>query len=217
MKRIAGVLAALAALSMAAQAHATQTRLVTAFAKPAFDKSTPVRISPISPEQARDPVFHQLAEQLVGVMQKNGFNIAKTAAKTDVIVFLEYMTYSVPHYTYGDSSVNDPSYRAVVITGVDGRMAPQVRVLWQTVVDSTGISRDVRAVVPGLMEAAGKHLASSKTVRGLNAAAWCADGVPITGSLMPPACSPDSIAPAGRYSAALAATAGQSFNPPGAP
>lgn len=196
-----GVVFSLGSLSPQASA-APRARLVEAHVSVPFDPGAPIRLSPMTSGQAQDPLYRDLGNRLAEELRKNGFNVVGPEQDTRVVVLYEYVARNIPVGRQFVFPVNDSSYRALVVTAIDSSQQEPVRVIWQTVVDSTGISANPREVVPGLIAAAGRHLGRNETPKGLNDARWCAGGYTPVGSHISVSCParpeppPSSGAPA---------------------
>ena len=175
-------LAALAVLAGGAflgpPAHAgAPVRLVEAFAAPGFDRRAVLQVTASSPAQKADPSYNVMASLLGDALAKARLNIRQDAVRPDVYVLFEYRAMSIPFFRRAESSVSDPSYRAMVVTAV--RAEPWAKegrldILWQTVVDQTGISNNPQQTVPRLVEASARWYGRNLTPKGLNAASSCA-------------------------------------------
>lgn len=196
MKRFLLAAAAIFAAGADPAAAASHARMIEAYAEAPFDKTTPLRISPITIQQAKDPTYRDLAMKLADVLIAQGFTLARASDKTDHIVTLEYKTHNTNLRASGETSVDDPSYRMAIVTAWNIKDPSDPKLVWQTAVDSYGISMDAKSVIPPLIDASGKYLAVSKTNRGVALAAWCADGVPLLGSHISPECTSDTERPA---------------------
>jgi hypothetical protein len=180
---LAGVMLAAAATPLQA---AAPMRLVEAWAAGPVDPHAPVRITPTSPAQAEDPAYVEIANQLGNLMADHGFNVVGKEREPDVDLLVDYIAYVRPYGSYYHSATNMPVYRALVVTAIDAH-APHgpndvPKVLWQTVVDSYGISSSPREVIPKLVRYGGRYYGKALTPQGLGPARWCADGVLMYGS-----------------------------------
>ena len=168
-----------AALTLAAPvAHAAApVRLVESFAEPGFDPRAVLQVTASSPQQRADPAYNYMASLLGDGLAKARLNIHQDAAYPDVYVLFDYKAWSIPYFRRAESSVSDPSYRAMVVTAVAARPwkdEGRLQILWQTVVDQTGISNNAAETIPKLVDAAARFYGRNVTPKGLNAASSCA-------------------------------------------
>ena len=174
---LAALVLALAAGSVL-PAHAdAPIRLVESFAEPGFDRRAVLQVTPSNPAQKADPAYSFMASLLGDALAKARLNIHQDAVSPDVYVLFDYKAWSIPFFRRTESSVSDPSYRAMVVTAVRARPwkdEGRLEVLWQTVVDQTGISNDAARTVPRLVDAAARWYGRNLTPKGLNAASSCA-------------------------------------------
>lgn len=170
-------LSILAVSAAAAPAHAAAPiRLVEAFAAPGFDRRAVLQVTASNPAQKADPAYNHMASLLGDALGKARLNIHQDAVYPDVYVLFDYKAWSIPFFRRAESSVSDPSYRAMVVTAV--RAKPwkdegRLEVVWQTVVDQTGISNNADLTVPRLVDAAARYYGRNLTPKGLNAASSC--------------------------------------------
>ena len=171
-------LAFAAALLAVSPAHAkAPVRLVEAFTTPGFDPRQVLQVTALSDQQRADVRFNVMASRLGDALEKAGLNIHQDAVRPDVYVLLDYKAWAIPYFRRFESSVSDPSYRALVVTAVDARSwndGHKLKILWQVAVDQTGISNDADKTIPQLIDAAAKYYGKNLTPKGLNDAAACA-------------------------------------------
>jgi hypothetical protein len=186
----AKLFAAVASLALAAVATPLQAngpiRLVEAWAAAPVDPHLPMRITPTSAAQAQDANYIEIANQLGNQMADYGFNVVGKEREPDVVILVDYIAYVRPINSYYDSATALPSYRALVVTAIDAH-APHgpndvPKVLWQTVVDSYGVSAQVHQVIPQLVRYGARYYGKALTPQGLGPARWCADGALMYGS-----------------------------------
>lgn len=184
----------LGAVSSGGSARAAQpVRLVQAFAAPEASPGATLRIAPSNPEQAKDPRFAVMASRLGEALERRGFNLRQLDGETEVVVLLDYAAWALPRYKTGNSPVNDPSYRALVVTAIDSKVYKETgapKILWQTAVDDTGISANADKTIPRLILAAEKHFGANTTgLKGNRLADSCSLAAGLHGSHIAGACA----------------------------
>ena len=185
----------------AAPAHAgAPVRLVEACADPGYDTRAVLQVTAANPVQKADPNYNMMASLLGDGLAKAGLNIHQDAVYPDVYILFDYKAASIPFFRRAESSVSDPSYRAMVVTAIRAKPWKEsgtLEVLWQTVVDQTGISNDADVTVPKLVEAGARYYGRNLTPKGLNAAATCSPAYAgTTGTRIAGFCS-DTLTPQG--------------------
>ena len=195
------LLSVLAATATAASAHAAApVRLVEAFATPDFDPRAVLQVTPANPVQKADPNYNYMASLLGDGLARARLNIRQDAVYPDVYILFDYKAASIPFFRRAESAVSDPSYRAMVVTAIRAKPWKEsgtLEVLWQTVVDQTGISNNADRTVPKLVEAGARYYGRNLTPKGLNVAASCSPSYAgTTGSHIAGFCS-DTLTPQG--------------------
>lgn len=194
-------LSILAVSAAAAPAHAAApVRLVEAFADPGYDPRAVLQVTAANPVQRADPRYNYMASLLGDGLAKARLNIHQDAVRPDVYILFDYRAASIPFFRRAESSVSDPSYRAMVVTAIRAKPWKEsgtLEVLWRTVVDQTGISNNPEATVPRLVEAGARYYGRNVTPKGLNAAATCSPAYAgTTGTHIAGFCS-DTLTPQG--------------------
>ncbi len=188
------LLIAVAALLSTTANAASRAQLVEAYAQKEIDKSIKVWIAPTDERQAADPTFQIMKTRLREVISANGFKVGPERSGT-VAVTMQYSAGPSGAPASHSSSVYDPSYRLVLITGYDVAEIGKPKVVWQTMMEEYGISNDVRTTIPGLLRAAGPYLGVAKTPQNALRASWCAGHPNPIGSHIPVVCTATTIRP----------------------
>lgn len=204
MKAAAAIILAAAIAGASSATAGSRARLVEAYAVPAFSKSTPMRIVPISEEQARDPAYKALANMLGDTLVKQGFQLVSGEQLTPIVVTLEYRTAPIILKVARQGSVNDSAYRMLIVTGFDMANPHAPTLAWQTAMDEYGIATEPLRTIPSLIRSAARHYGAASTPLGLNKAAWCADNTPFTGMRLTYSCKSYSSRPMRRFADLLA-------------
>ncbi len=177
MRRPFAIALVIAVLAAHPASAAAPIRLVESFTTPDFDSRQVLKVTAVSPEQRKDPNFNVMASFLGDALGKAGLNMQQDAPRPDAYILLDYKAYAIPFFRRFESPVSDPSYRALVVTAVDAAAwndGHRLNILWQVVVDQTGISNDAGKTIPPLLDAAARYYGRNLTPKGLNAAASCA-------------------------------------------
>lgn len=194
-------LASLLAAAAASQAQAgAPIRLVEAFAAPGYDTRSVLQVTAANPKQKADPDYNYMASLLGDGLARAQLNIHQDAVYPDVYILFDYRAASIPFFRRSESSVSDPSYRAMVVTAIRAKPWKEsgtLEVLWQTVVDQTGISNNAAQTVPKLVEAGARYYGRNLTPKGLNSASSCSpEYAGVTGTHIAGFCS-DTLTPQG--------------------
>ena len=189
MRLSLALLSVLAAATTAAPVQAAAPiRLVEAFAAPGYDRRAVLQVTAANPAQKADVNYNVMASLLGDALAKAGLNIHQDAVEPDVYILFEYRAASIPYFRRAESAVSDPAYRAMAVTAVRAKPWKEsgaLEVLWQTVVDQTGISNNAERTIPGLLEAGVRYYGRDLTPKGLNVAATCSSqNAASTGSLI---------------------------------
>jgi hypothetical protein len=177
---------------------ANHPRLVEAWAEAPVDIHAPMRITPRSAEQAKDPVYVAIANELGALLASRGFNLVDHGSDAQVYLLVDYVAYTKPFGSFADAPLADRVYRALVVTALDAHSihpGDPPHVLWQTVVDSGGFSADVKTIIPALVHYGGGFYGQALTPRGMGPARWCANADGYTGTLIKPNCPAQPQAP----------------------
>ena len=143
----------LSAVAATTAQAASPVRLVEAVATSGWKTASRVRIEPAREAVAKDPHYPVLAADLAASLEAAGVHVAPSGELADAVVKLDYTTKRFG-YTQG---VNDPSYRAVVVTALaadPASAAEPPRVVWRTAFEQTGILTDAQAILPPMLKAA---------------------------------------------------------------
>lgn len=175
-RRVAAVCLSLGAVPATTPAVAgsptTAIRLVEAVAETGIDREAVIKVIPVSEARGRERVYTDLESRLVDALREAGLNVQQDAAEPAVYVRFDYGARSFAFYQeYG--TVNDSAYRIVIATAIAGkpwRESKTTKVLWRTVVDQTGLSSDVKRVIPPLIKAATPWYGRNLTKVGIAAA-----------------------------------------------
>ena len=166
-----------AVLSTSANAGPTNTagrvRLVEAVADAEVDREAVVKVIPVNAARGRQSVYPALESELADALRAAGLNVQQNAVEPDVYARFDYGAKSFDFYQqYGN--VNDSAYRVIIVTAIAGkpwRESQTTKVLWRTVADQTGLSTDVKKVIPPLIKAATPWYGRNLTKVGIAAAA----------------------------------------------
>lgn len=171
------ILAVMAALSLAGAAHAgADVRLIASVTKPGFDPRASVQVNARTPEQRASLAYNVMASRLGEALVKAGLNVQQTAAEPDVYVLFDYKAVAIPPFRIFGSTT-DPAYRAVVVTAIEARPwreSQEVKIVWQTAFDQTGLSTDETKTIPRMLQAGERWYGRNLTKPGLGPAANCA-------------------------------------------
>ena len=158
--RIAAVFLWLGAVMASAPAVAgTSTaaiRMVESVAIAGVDRDAVLKIIPVSDARGRERAYADLEARLAEAFKSAGLNVQQDATEPDVYVKFDYGATSIS-FTHLYGSLSDSAYRMIIATAIDGKLwreSKTTRVLWRTVVDQTGLSSDVKKVIPPLIKAA---------------------------------------------------------------
>ena len=177
MRAILPALFALCAVAAPARA-AAPVRLVEAFTTADFDKSAVIAVTAKSVEQRADPAFNLMASCLGEALTQAGLTVQQDAKAPDAYVTFEYAAFAIPFFRQIQSAVNDPTDRALVVTAIAAKPwveTKTLKLLWQVVVEQTGVSNDADRTIPVLIEAAVRYYGRNLTKPGLGADANCAE------------------------------------------
>lgn len=199
--RVAAALSLLVLTGASAAAAAPAPRLVEAFTEKGFDRTQPVHIAPSSAKQAADPLFHTLANQLAEALIASGFKVVTPAEPATVAVTVDYAAMHSGLPTQEHGTIGDDAYRTLIVTGFDVSDPHAPKLVWQTLMDQSGTSLDVRSTIPALIKAGTPYYGADKTTRGVNVAAWCADHVPLLGTHISVVCDKTAQRPVQRIAA----------------
>lgn len=152
---------------------AGRVRLVEAVAEAGLDREAVVKVIPVNAAKGRQSVYPGLASELADALRAAGLNVQQDAVEPDVYARFDYGAKSLDFYQqYGN--VNDSAYRVIIVTAIAGkpwREFQTTKVLWRTVADQTGLSTDVKKVIPPLIKAATPWYGRNLTNVGIAAAA----------------------------------------------